>query len=190
MLMFIYNIFLNVYMLFKRYITPLNHTIRRIEMSYVSPPKPSAEYSEFWKSEERYWDTIESRNWTVVTNRIHDMGETPEGVKDQVFTVKYYHDGKKYRMVTRDPKFVWPPEEPEARFRAPIISAFLVNKDKPARDVTKKLLRIMGPRRDFHGQDVPVEDLFIFDDYTDITVKDIMGVTKTISRTSSCLQIL
>ena len=93
-------------------------------------------------------------------------------------------------MVTRDQEFTWPPEEPPATFRTPIISAVLLNKDNPVHTVTKKLLKAMGPRRDFHGQDVPVEDLFWFDNYTDICIRDIMGVTKTIDRKSSCLQIL
>ena len=189
-MMFFFNILVNVYMFFKSLFMPRNHTIRRIAMTYTAPPKPSAEYSNFWKAEERYWDSEESRVWTVVTNRFDEMGETPEGVKDQVFTVKYFYDGKRYRMVTRNPEFEWPPLETQATFRAPIISAFLVNKDNPVRNVTKKLLKVMGPRRDFHGQSVPIEDLFTFDDYTDITVRDIMGVTKTIERTTSCLQIL
>ena len=167
-----------------------NHTIKRVALTYTAPPKASAVYSDFWKSEERYWDAEGGRSWAIVTNRFGDMGETPDGVTDRVFTVKYYYDGKNYRMVTRDPEFTWPPVEPPATFRAPIISAKLMNKDNPTQDVTKKLLKVMGPRRDFHGQDVPVEDLFIFDDYTDIEVKNIMGVTKTVERTSSCLQIL
>ena len=189
-MMFFFNILVNVYMFFKSLFLPRNHTIRRIAMTYTAPPKQSAEYSDFWKSEERYWDKDESRTWTVITNRFNELGETPEGVKDQVFTVKYFYDGKKYRMITRDPEFAWPPLEPQATFRAPIISAFLVNKDKPVRDVTKKLLKAMGPRRDFHGQSVPVEDLFVFDDYTDIEVKNLMGVTKIIDKTASSLQIL
>ena len=159
-------------------------------MSYVAPPRPATGYSEFWKSEERYWDVEESRNWAIVTNRIHEMGKTPDDVKNAVFTVKYFYGGKRYRMITKDSDFKWPPVEQEATFRTPITSAVLLNKDVPVHNVTKKLAKTMGPRKDFHGHDVPVEDLFCFDDYTDICITNIMGITKTIDRKSSCLQIL
>lgn len=188
--MLFYNVFINLYMFIMSFINVGDYTIKRIEMTYTSPPYPPAGYSDFWKGEKRYWSAEGGRMWTLVTNRFRDMGETPDGVKDRVFSVKYFHGGKKYRMVTKDPDFEWPPHQPPATFRVPVVSAVLMEKDKPIRVVTKKLLKAMGPRRDFHGQDVPVEDLFDYDDYTNVSVKDVMGVSKTIDRKSSCLQLL
>jgi len=190
-MMFIYDMFITVYMFFKSFVATKDYTIRRVEMTYAAPPCPLVKYSDFWRSEARYWDSKEgSHNWTIIPKNADDMGETPDGVEDRVFTVKYYYDGKKYHMVTKDPEYVWPPPEPPAAFRVPVFSAILASKDKPVRNVTKKLLKAMGPRRDFHGQDVPIEDLFTFDDYTDIYVKDITGNVKNAHRTTSCLSLL
>ena len=189
-MMFFINIFLNLYIFIKSLFSIKNYTVRRVEMTYTSPPKQSADYNDFWKSEERYWGADESRNWTIVTNRIRDLGPTPSGVKDLLFTVKYYYDGKRYKMITRDSEYTWPPKEPAAQFRVPIKSAVLMNKDKPVNNVTKKLLKTMGPRRDFHNQDVTVEDLFSFDDYTDIKITNIMETIVILPKTASCLQIL
>ena len=166
-----------------------DYTVRRVDMTYVAPPRPATGYSDFWKSEERFWDIEESRNWTIVTNNVRNMGPTPDGVKDILFTIKYYYDGKRYRMITRDPDYTWPPPEPPVRFRVPIRTAFLMKKDKPIRNVTKKLSKTMGPRRDFHNQDVTVEDLFIFDDYTDIQVTDILNNVTVLPKTASCLRL-
>jgi hypothetical protein len=189
-MMFFYSVLINIYLFVKKFWTPVNYSIKRIDMAYTAPPKPSVGYSEFWRSEERYWDFEESRNWTVVTNRIHDMKETPSGVKDRLFTVKYYHGGKGYRMVTKNSDFTWPPTEPPATFRRPIIAAILVNSGEPIVNVTKKLAKVMGPRKDFHGQDVPIESLFDYNGYTDICVTDILNVTRYIPKNTSCLQIL
>lgn len=189
-MMFFMNIFLNIYIFLKSLFSIKDYTVSKVEMTYTSPPCPAAAYSDFWKSEERYWDTEESRNWTIVTDRVRNMGETPEGVKDLLFTIKYYYDGKRYRMITRDRDYVWPPKEPSAHFRVPIRSALLMDKDKPVMNVTKKLLKVMGPRRDFHNQDVAVEDLFMFTDYSDIRVTDILNNAVVVPKTSSCLRIL
>ena len=183
--------FVQVYMFVKSFFELANYSIRKVYLEYDSPPRPATGYSDFWKSEERYWDVEAGKVWTDVTRSFRRLGTTPEGVSNQIFRIKYVYDNKNFTCITRNPLFQWPPTEAEgARFVLPITQAMLMDKGAPVRDVTKKMVRYMGPRKDFHNEDVKVEDLFLYDDYTHIQIKNALNQTKEISKTSSCLELL
>lgn len=183
--------FVEVYMFVKSFFEMANYSIRKVYLEYDSPPRPAAGYSDFWKSEERYWGEDSEKVWTDVTRTFKKLGPTPEGVSNEIFRIKYVYDNKNFTCVTRNPLFMWPPMETRgARFVMPITNAMLIDDNGPVRDVTKKIIRYMGPRKDFHGEDVTVEDLFLYDDYTHIQVKNIMNQTNEFSRYASCLELL
>jgi hypothetical protein len=168
-----------------------NYTIHKAELEYTAPGKPSAIYNDFWKSEERYWDLEPSRCYAIVTKCLKSIRKVPKEVSETVLHLKYTYDGKEYECVTTDLEKEWPPIESEARFRMPIKKAMLMDKDgAPVRDVTSDLLRVMGPRKNFHDEDVTVRYLFDWDDYENICLTDIVNSDRTYHKTTSCLDLL
>ena len=73
-------------------------------------------------------------------------------------------------------------------FNVPLTSAWLVDHDdKPVRDVTEKVKRYIGPRGDFHKQNVSLYHFLYYDIETleerfpKIIVKNTLGMKKVIS---------
>lgn len=186
-----YSLIVNVYIFLKTLFTLRDYTIRKAYLEYTSPPKKSATWSAFWRREERDWGSGTGCQFVDVKGSFGRLGDTPEGVKDTYLRVDYVYDGKDYVYVSKNPNPHWPPKESmELIFSMPIREAKLFNVDIPIRDVTDDLKQVMGPRKDFHGEDVPVEYLFEWTDYTDIVVVDAIGRTKTLDKETSCLELL
>ena len=179
-------------MFIKNLFTLKNYTVTRAYLYYVSPPRPSASWNSFWRLAQRGWSTEEEWQYENVTGIWKRIGTPPDEVKTAILTLEYEHDGKQYECITRNMEIEWPPSEyKEARFSLPITQVMMMDDGVPVRDVTDELKMKMGPRKDFHGQnDVLVEDLFYWDDYTDISITNVLKAQKTVSRKSSCLELL
>lgn len=186
-----YSLIVKVYIFLKTLFTLRDYTICKAYLEYTSPPKKSATWSPFWRREERDWGPDTEYRCVDVKGAFGRLGDTPEGVKDTYLSVEYVYDGKDYVYVTKNLNPPWPPKESmELTFSMPIREAKLFNVDTLVRDVTDELKQVMGPRKDFHGEDVPVEYLFDWNDYTDIVVVDALGKTKTLDKEASCLGLL
>ena len=179
-------------MFFRDLMALRNYTVKCACLEYVSPATASTGWNKFWKKEEGDWDEDESYHCTDVTWDIGRLGKTPDCIKNAVLRIGYAYDGKEYECVTSNTDIIWPPKESEdAVFSVPLTQVMLLDEDGvPVRDVTGKLKPMMGPRKDFHGEDVLVEDLFFFDDYTDIEITNALNIVKIVNRKSSCLQLL
>ena len=181
-----------IYMFFKYLFALKNYTVTKAHLEYISPPKKSAAWNKFWKSEERDWIDKEEWQYADVSDTWETISPLPEEVKKVIMTLEYDYEGNRYECVTSNIDIEWPPSEPkETQFSLPIIQAMMMDDDIPVRDITEELKRKMGPRKDFHGEgEVLVEDLFEWDDYTDVMVTNILNFQKTVSRKSKCLELL
>ena len=169
-----------------------NYTVTKAHLEYVSPPRSSASWNRFWQLAQRGWKTNEQWQYEDVTGIWKKIGTPPDEVKTAILTLEYEHDGKKYECVTRNMEIEWPPSEyKETQFSLPLTQVMMMADGVPVRDVTDELKKKMGPRKDFHGEsDVLVEDLFNWNDYTDIVITNILKAQKTVSRKASCLELL
>jgi hypothetical protein len=73
-------------------------------------------------------------------------------------------------------------------FSIPLSSAWIVDHDdKPIRNITEKVKRYSGPRNDFHGQKVALEDFLYYDretlkeSFPKIILANTLGMKKTLS---------
>jgi hypothetical protein len=72
-------------------------------------------------------------------------------------------------------------------FSIPLSSAWIVDQDdKPMRNITEKVKRYNGPRNDFHGQKVPLEQFLFYDKdvlkdrFPKIILSNSLGMKKTL----------
>ena len=188
----IFDIIVRIYMFIKSIIYSPNYSINRVGLEYTAPSKPAAGYSDFWKREEKYWTEEPTEYYADVTKCMNDITPVPSEIKDGYLHVEYNHDGKEYEYVTSNLEAKWPPKEVEgARFSMPIKTVMLLDEDEsPVRCATNEIFRFMGPRKDFHGESVPVEKLLEWDDYEYLCVTNILGCCKTIHKSFSCLELL
>jgi hypothetical protein len=148
-------------------------------------------FDDFWVHEKtHYWDEGESDFYIDVTNREFSGTEVPQNVTKTIFRVHYWYNNERYKYITYDPEFTWPPKNNTTgvSFNLPITSATLVDEDdKPVRDVTRKVKRYAGPKGDFHGSDVKLSDLLFYDEdvlaekYPKIQITNALGVKKVVS---------
>lgn len=100
----------------------------------------------------------------------------PRGAKDLTIDIEYYFNNKRYRYITDDPNYTWPPEQSQVTFRLPVRSVFTLDEDdKPVQDVTDVYKEYSGPR----GEPFPMHKVFPFDKKLKVT--DIMGKSNVIS---------
>jgi hypothetical protein len=175
-------------MYFKNFWYYKDYHVIRAGLEYLAPKKGN----DFWRKEEMGWIDRPSECYTDVTKCFQTLSPTPDGVKDTYLNIDYTHNGKRYRYVTSNLETSWPPNDnEELTFRMATQSIMLLDTNKvPVRDVTHEIERCMGPRKNFHGEDVPVEKLMGWDDYEFVEHKNILGQEKIIHRTSSCLELL
>ncbi len=103
----------------------------------------------------------------------------PTETRDLTVDIEYYFNNKKYKYMTEDPNYKWPPEQSRAtgmNFRLPIKSVFTLDEDdKPIEDVTDTYKEYSGPKGD---TPFPMQKVFPFDKKLKVT--DIMGKSDVI----------
>tara|TARA_R110002074_G_scaffold47110_8_gene120974 strand:+ start:39 stop:656 length:618 start_codon:yes stop_codon:yes gene_type:complete len=167
-----------------------NYCVKSIEMTYTHDgiDDDINEKSKFWEKESRYWtwrqEPESSSYWEDVTHCLDSAAKIPECVYNVLFKIKYFYNGKWYSCITPEPftdvKHI--NDNTQMKFSMPIKSAILEDKDgKEIRNVTPKLVRFMGPRKNFHGvveeHDIILDDLFE-DIFENIRITDLVGVEK------------
>ena len=146
----------------------------------------------FWNRESKYWGTYEFSYWADVTNvDKNELLNVPENVSNTRYTFSYQVDGIKYRYITKDPNVAWPPTK-KRRFIMLISKVMLLDEDdNPVRDVTNTVKKYAGYYGDFHGvEEITIDDVILYDDYTKVRVTNALGITKTVDRYASILQLL
>lgn len=101
----------------------------------------------------------------------------PADSVDLTFDIEYYFNNKKYRYMTEDPGYKWPPDKAVGMsFRPTVKSVFTLDEDdKPVHDVTDIYKEYSGPRGDMT---FPLHKVFQFDNKLKVT--DILGSSNVI----------
>lgn len=143
----------------------------------------------FWEDESKSWDGILDQYHVNVTGKKFRHTSIPQNVKYVILRISYSFNGHIYKAITNDINFK-PGEDTDTTmsFNVPLTSAWLVDHDdKPVRDVTEKVKRYIGPRGDFHKQNVSLCHFLYYDIETleerfpKIIVKNTLGMKKVIS---------
>jgi hypothetical protein len=143
----------------------------------------------FWEDESKSWDGILDQYHVNVTGKKFRHTSIPQNVKYIILRISYSFNGHIYKAITNDINFK-PGEDTDTTmsFNVPLTNAWLVDHDdKPVRDVTEKVKRYIGPRGDFHKQNVSLYHFLYYDIETleerfpKIIVKNTLGMKKVIS---------
>lgn len=143
----------------------------------------------FWEDESKSWDGILDQYHVNVTGKKFRHTSIPQNVKYIILRISYSFNGHIYKAITNDINFK-PGEDTDTTmsFNVPLTSAWLVDHDdKPVRDITEKVKRYIGPRGDFHKQNVSLYHFLYYDIETleerfpKIIVKNTLGMKKVIS---------
>lgn len=106
--------------------------------------------------------------------------KAPTDSRDVTIDIEYYFNNKKYRYMTTDPKYTWPPENKDnggVEFRLPIKSVFtLDDDDKPDEDVTELYKDYSGPKG---TTKFPMRKVFPFENKLKVT--NIMGQSSIVA---------
>lgn len=130
----------------------------------------------FWKGESRKWVRCESNH--VIYNR--NITYFPDCVVNYKYTLKYYYKGHFYNYTTINKV----PEMDELKknnndakilFRIPLHTCHLLD-DNGTKNVSKTLIKYLGPRGDCHGLNLTPMDIFGEGDYI-VVFKSILGTT-------------
>lgn len=157
---------------YKKLVTPQDYLIISEELEYTIDYRKKYDIEDdFWREESMDWDGVMHEFYVLATGKNFRHTIIPQNVDNVILRIKYWYNGKIYKVITSDINFV--PSEPKSndvRFSIPLSRAWLLDQDdKPVRDITEKVRRYAGPRNDFHGQDVKLVD-FLY--YTQKTLKD------------------
>ena len=103
--------------------------------------------------------------------------------------MRYYFNGKVYTAISNSLDFKpGENEDTSMHFSIPLSSAWIVDHDdKPMRNITEKVKRYSGPRNDFHGQKVSLENFLYYDRdvlkdrFPKIVLANTLGMKKTLS---------
>ena len=186
------NIILWVYGSYRNFLKIRDYTLGKVYLEYAVDLERKYEIDDddtLWKQERPYWDEGLDEFYIDVTNSAYRGTEVPQNVTRMIFRATYWYNDERYKYITYNPDFQWPPQKQSGiSFTIPIMSAKLVDEDdKPKRDVTRKIRRYAGPFGDFLGSDVKISDLLFYDEdvlkneYPKLQITNALGMKKTIS---------
>ena len=179
-----------VYGVYKYMVTMPDYYIENISMEYtVDPTKRPDMKDKLWKDESKYWDRDTDEVYCDLTYKDYMCSTIPENVKKTIVRMKYWYNGKLYKLITENMKFCLPDDLSDGfSFSIPLGSAHLVDHDdKPVKDITEKVKRYAGPKNDFHGERVRIRDMLYYTDetlmkeYPAIRLTNALGMAKKVS---------
>ena len=181
----------SIFFFYKYLTTPRDYSIISEEIEYdVDHEMSYLLEDDFWLKESEDWeDGILDNYYVHATGKNFRHTLTPQNVKHLILRVRYYFNGKQYTSISNDINFKPGENEDNAmHFSIPLSSAWIVDHDdKPMRNITEKVKRYSGPRNDFHGQKVALEDFLFYDKETlkdkfpKIILANTLGMKKTLS---------
>lgn len=179
-----------VYGVYKYVVTMPDYYIENVNMIYtVDPMKTYDIKDKLWKDESRYWCHDTDEVYCDLTYKNYFDTTIPENVKNTILRMKYWYNGRVYKLITENMKFCLPEDINNSfSFSIPLGEAWLVDHDdKPLRDITKKVKRYAGPKNDFHGEKVRIRDMLYYTedtlrkDYPTIRLTNALGMSKSVS---------
>jgi len=176
---------------FYKYMTTLpDYYIDHVSMDYTVKPMTKYEIKDrFWKDESKYWDHDTDEVYCDLMYKDFVNTQIPENVTKTILRVKYWYNGKTYKLITENMNFCLPDDISDGfSFSIPLGEAWLVDHDdKPVKDITKKVKRYAGPKNDFHGEKVRICDMLYYTeetlrkDYPHIRLTNALGMSKNVS---------
>ena len=188
----LFKLLSNVLYLYKKFTTPQDYTIISEELEYKIDYRMKYQVEDqFWEEESKDWDGVLDEFHSYVTGKSYRHTVPPQNVKNLLLRIKYWYNGKIYKVITKDINFVPGKDEKDYMcFSIPLSSAWIVDHDdKPQVDITEKVRRYAGPRNDFHGQEVSLKDFLYYTQKTlikkfpKILISNSLGMKKTLLTT-------
>lgn len=183
----------NLIFLYKNLTTPPDYKILREELEYTIDHDMKYQTEDaFWAEESKDWDGILDEYYIDVTGRDFRYTAVPQNVKYVILRVKYFYNGHVYTAISNDINFKPGENEDSAmHFSIPLSSVWIVDhNEKPIRNITEKVKRYAGPRNDFHGEKVPLEDFLYYepeylkDELPNVILTNGIGMKKVVSTTT------
>lgn len=176
---------------------PANYDVYSVEMIYsIDKPKVRRLKSVFWRREMGGWYEHQKEYWVDVTGEykagalVDIVSHRPSNVTDLVFHIKYEYNNALYKYVSDTLPDVWPPTDKMITFNMPIKDAWLVDESGERHNVTRKIRKCAGPKRDFHGKCVRIRDVFDYDMdlYPTLEITSVFNQTCTLSTRTDVLK--
>lgn len=186
---FVINLLTSIYGFYKKVVTPPDYSIISEELEYYVTPGIKYEIDDaFWRDESRHWDEMQSL-YTDVTGRPYRGTVVPQNIEKILLRVKYWYNGRVYKMITTDVNEQFPPDMGGSMvFSIPLVGAWLCDEDdKPVLCVTEKIRRYAGPKNDYHGCNVPLRDVLFYDEdtlrkkYPKLMLQNALGIKRVFS---------
>jgi hypothetical protein len=179
-------VILKAYEIYSRFFKHKNLEIIYRSLTYeIDPDEDYIISSDFWFDETQHWSHYNTTHFVDITKKDISQDPVPQNVKKCVVTTKYYYNNRIYKYVSHGVSQEWPPQENETGICMPIISAKLVNDNcETVRDVTEKVKRYAGPKSNFYGKSILIQDMFTYDEdtmkkeYPYLVISDVMGNVK------------
>ena len=180
-----------IFFFYKYLTTPRDYSIISEEIEYAVDHDMKYQIEDdFWLEESKDWeDGILDEYHVNATGKKFRHTMIPQNVKWVILRIRYYFNGKQYTAISNDLNFKPGESEDNAmHFSIPLSSAWIVDHDdKPMRNITEKVKRYSGPRNDFHGQKVSLENFLYYDRdvlkdrFPKIILANTLGMKKTLS---------
>ena len=156
----------------KSFFVTKNFTIKKVDLEYHTSKElvyPGDHF--FWTSEWRKEIGANEYIATDVTWQYKQgflpliIHEAPEMVCNFKIRVTYIYNKQKYKYITKNPQFKWPPKKVPG-FNPKIKKATVLYKGngKVCGDYTKCINKYAGPFNDFCGDYISLHDMFIPDE--------------------------
>jgi hypothetical protein len=183
------NLLTSVYGIYKKIIVPNDYSIISEDLEYYVTPGMKYEIEDaFWLDESQHWDKLDAL-YTNVTGKPFRDTIVPQNIHKIILRVKYWYNGRVYKMITKDLNAKFPPDASAGMvFSIPLTGAWLCDEDdKPVRCVTEKIRRHAGPMNDYHGHDVALRDLLFYDEdvltelYPKLMLQNALGIKRVFS---------
>jgi hypothetical protein len=180
-------VILKAYEIYSHLFKHKNYEIIYRSLTYETDPDSEQYFisSDFWQNESQYWSYYNTSHYVDITNKNISNDPVPSNVKNCMICTKYYYNNKVYKYVTRGISQCWPPEDSSTGIFLPIVRASLINQEcDTARDVTEKIKRYAGPKSNFYGKAILIQDIFSYDEetmkkeYPYLVISDAMANTK------------
>jgi hypothetical protein len=179
-------VILKAYEIYSRFFKHKNLEIIYRSLTYeIDPDEDYIISSDFWFDETQHWSHYNTNHFVDITKKDISQDPVPQNVKKCVVTTKYYYNNRIYKYVSHGVSQEWPPQENETGICMPIISAKLINDNcETVRDVTEKVKRYAGPKSNFYGKSILIQDMFTYDEdtmkkeYPYLVISDVMGNVK------------
>jgi hypothetical protein len=182
----------NVLYFYKKLTTPRDYSIISEELEYKIDYRMKYQVEDkFWEDESKDWDGVLDEFHEYVTGKSFRGTIVPQNVKNLIFRVKYWYDGRIYKAISNDINFIpGRGEDSSMSFSIPLSSVWIVDHDdKPQVNITEKVKRYAGPRNDFHGQQVRLKDFLYYDaktlqkKYPKVLLSNALGMKKILLTT-------